>query len=143
MRLIELLQEELSLFKQIKQQTKMQTELLVTDDIERLNESLNLREQLKEKINGLHHESKILMQSYILSNISHERGKVKEIDTIKEQIRDIIMRCKEINDNNFETAKSKMDEYTKRIKELDTSKKTFDAYSFEVISNPEHFDKKH
>ena len=140
-RLITLLEEKLELFRQMKEQGEKQTELLAQDEIETFNESLEKGEKLKEKINGLHQESEVLMQSYMSSCQSGGRGKVKAIDKLKEQIHEIIVECQSINDKNFEIARNKSDEYTKRLKELDTSKKTFNAYTIDIPDNSEHFDK--
>ena len=140
-RLIKLLEEEKELFVKMKEQTVKQMELLAADEIEEFSESLDLREKLKEKINGLHQESDTLMQSYISSLAPGGRGKVKAIEKLKDEIREIISECKEMNDKNFKTAKSKIEEYTKRIKELDTSKKTFNAYTIDIPDNSELFDK--
>ena len=140
-RLISLLEEELGLFEQMKEKTVNQTELLASDDMEAFNESLDKREKLKEKINGLHQESDVLMQSYISSCHSGGRGKVKAIDKLREKIKGIIEECRSINEKNFEAAKGRIEEYTKRLKELDTSKKTFNAYALDVPDNSEHFDK--
>ena len=140
-RLISLLEEKLKLFEQMKEQTVKQTELLVQDEIEAFSESLDLREKLKEKINGLHQESEVLMQSYMSSCQAGGRGKVRAIDTLKEKLREIIEECQSINEKNYESAKGKIEDYTKRLKELDTSKKTFNAYTLDIPENSEHFDK--
>ena len=140
-RLIFLLEEELKLFEQMKEQSNKQTKLLAQDEIEAFSESLEKREKLKEKINGLHQETEVLMQSYMASYQAGGRGKVKAIDTLREKLRAIIEECQSINDKNFESAKGKIEEYTKRLKELDTSKKTFNAYTLDIPENSEHFDK--
>ena len=139
--LIALLEEKLKLFKQMKEQGEKQTEYLSKDEIEAFSESLEKGEKLKEKINGLHQESEVLMQSYMSSYQQGGRGKVKAIDNLREKIREIIVECQSINDKNYETAKGKTEEYTKRLKELDTSKKTLNAYSMDLPENSEHFDK--
>ena len=140
-RLITMLEEKLKLFEQMKEQTVKQAEFLAQDEIEAFSESLDMGEKLKEKINGLHQESEVLMQSYMSSCHSGGRGKVKAIDNLKEKIRNVIEECQSNNEKNGATAKGKIEEYTKRLKELDTSKKTFNAYTMDIPDNSEHFDK--
>jgi transcriptional regulator of NAD metabolism len=140
-RLLEMLKEELGLFEQMKAQTVKQTELLAEDKIDEFIESLDKREELKEKINGLHQESNVLMQYYISSTVRGGRGKVRAIDKLREQNRVIIAECHKINEENIKAAGEKMEEYTKRLKEMDTEKKTFDAYTVDIPDNSEHFDK--
>ena len=53
-RLPELLGEELEYYKQIQKLTEEQTGLMGEDDIEAFNSSLVKREELIEKIKGLH-----------------------------------------------------------------------------------------
>ena len=139
--LLELLNKELKLFEKMKEHIKKQTELLASDMIEEFNKDLESAEKLKEKINGLHQESDVLMQSYITSVKSGERGKIKEIDDQRDKIRDIITECRDINEEIQKTAGDKMTEYTKRIKELDTSRKTFGAYALALPDNSVYFDK--
>ena len=140
-RLLELLTEQLELFRQVKEQTIKQTQLMEADDIEAFSISLDSRESLIEKINGLHQESNILMQSYISKPATGDYGKTKEIEELRNSIKNIITECQEMNINNTKSAQNKKDEYTKRINELDKSKKTFNAYSLDIPDNSEHFDR--
>jgi hypothetical protein len=140
-RLLEMLNEELGLFEQMKAETLKQTKLLDEDDMDAFNESLEKREILKEKINGLHQEKDPLMQSYLSSSATIGQASKKMIDTLRDKIRLIVTESLEINNANIAAAGSKIEEYSERIKQIDTSKKTFDAYTTAIPDNSEHFDK--
>ena len=103
-RLTDLLQKELELFRKIRKLTEKQTELLSEDDITPFEKSLDERQKLIEKINGLHQESEPLMQSYITLS---ESGKNNEIEIHKEEIRKIVEFCAEKNSKNLERIKEK------------------------------------
>ena len=64
-RLLELLGEEQAIFERIRALTGEQATLIAADDMEAFNGSLDSRQELIEKINGLHQETNVLMQSYI------------------------------------------------------------------------------
>ena len=120
-RLLGLLKEQFELFKLVKEQTTKQTQLMEADDIEAFSESLDSRESLIEKINGLHQESNVLMQSYMSQTASGEYDEVAEIEKFKAAISDIITECQSLNVDNIKSAQDKKDEYTKRLKELGKS----------------------
>ena len=63
MRLIKLLSDEHALFGQIRALTEKQSAFLKQDDTDAFEGSLDERQELIEKINGLHQETKVLMQS--------------------------------------------------------------------------------
>ena len=141
-RLLELLNEELKLFERMREQTTKQKDLLERDDMTAFDKSLDIRQELIEKINGLHQESDILMQSY-MSYCKTQSGKKNEaIDKLWEGLRSGISECHEQNVKNMAAIKEKKEEFKKRISELDTSKKTLDAYALTVPGNSELFDKK-
>ena len=142
-RLIELLKEEIELFKQIKELAVKETKLLASDDgVGAFNESLSKRENIKEKINGLHQETEKLMQSYISFTTTTPRGKIPQIEKLIESLQEIIAECSNINEKNITIAGNRISEFTKRIKELDTEKKTFDAYTHTIPDSSELFDRK-
>ena len=89
-RLSKLLGEELDYYKQIRKLTEEQVEFLGKDDIEAFNSSLAKREELIEKIKGLHQEKESPVQSYAsLSKSENPQngGKQnKEIDSLNKQI---------------------------------------------------------
>ena len=141
-RLLGLLGEELALFKQIRGLTEKQTELLTADDTEAFDESLERRQELIEKINGLHQETDLLMQSYISFSSSAGGGKIDAVETAAERIRGVIAECAALNDSNITMVKGMAEEYVKRIDKLSLSRKSLGAYAQNVPSNSMHFDRK-
>ncbi|MCL2820542.1 MAG: flagellar protein FlgN [Oscillospiraceae bacterium] len=140
-RLIELLKEKLKIYKQIKKHTEEQTELLAKDDIEAFDSSLDKREKLIEKINGLHQETETLMQSYVSAP---EDGKEKnpEIDNLEKEIREVLTECASLNDDNIAMMKEKTEEHIKKIEEQSAKRKGIGGYAQSVPNTPEVFDKK-
>jgi len=141
-RLLELLGEEQAIFERLRELTGEQTDILAADDVEALDESLDRRQELIEKINGLHQESDVLMQSYITFSESADGGKVTAIETAAEQLRGVIAECVELNGSNLTLAKETAKEYVKRIDELSVGKKSVGAYAQNVPNSSELFDKK-
>ena len=145
-RLSKLLGDELDYYKQIRKLTEEQAELLGKDDIEAFSGSLIQREELIEKIKGLHQEKEKLVQSYASlpeSGNPQSGGKQnKEIDNLNKQIREIIEVCVEINDRNILSVKEKTENLTKKIDEQSAKRKGIGGYVQSVPNNPEMFDKK-
>jgi len=150
-RLPELLGEELEYYKQIRKLTEEQNELLSKDDIEAFNGSLIRREELIEKIKGLHREKGELMQSYESISESdkpqsedsqNKSRQNKEIDNLNKQIREIVEVCAQINDENILSIKEKTENLTKRIDEQSSIRKGLGGYVQSVPNTPEMFDKK-
>ncbi|MCL2663567.1 MAG: flagellar protein FlgN [Oscillospiraceae bacterium] len=145
-RLPELLGEELDYYKQIRKLTEEQVELLGKDDMEAFNGSLNKREELIEKIKGLHQEKETLMQSCASTsknaNPQNEGRQNKEVDDLNKQIREIIEACAEINDRNILSMKEKTEDLTKKIDEQSSKRKGIGGYVQSVPNTPEMFDKK-
>ena len=141
-RLLEALRQELGLFGKIREMTEKQTELIAADDIEGFDESLDRRQELIEKINGLHQETQALMQSYIAYSKSPGGGKRSEVEAAMKQRMDMIAKCSERNDKNTEAAKEKKKEYTDKIDKLNLNRKSLGSYIQTVENAPELFDKK-
>ena len=140
-RLTKLLADELKLYGQIRKLTEEQTELLAKDDIEAFDNSLDKRETLIEKIKGLHQDSNPLMQSYV--SFSSDGNKANdEIDGLKNQIREQLEVCAQLNDKNMETMRFKTEEHSKKIDEQSAKRKTIGGYAQSVPNVPEMFDKK-
>ena len=140
--MIALLGEELAVFEQIRDLTGKQTDLLAVDDVKALDESLDRIQELIGKINGLHQESDVLMQSYISFSDSAGGGKDPGIETAVEKLRGVIAECAELNEKNTTLAKETAEEYIKRIGKLSLSRKSLGAYAAQVPNNSELFDKK-
>jgi len=137
-RLSKLLGEELKLHEKILKLTEEQTKLLTKDDIEAFNSSLDKREELIEKIKGLHQESNPLMQSYASS--SDEGG--GKIDELKTKIRNELSICAQLNDENLAVVNQKSEGHTKKIEEQSAKRKGIGGYAQSVPNTPEMFDKK-
>jgi len=141
-RLLVLLGEELDTFRQIGSLSIKQAEMLAADDMEAFEGSLERRQGLIEKINGLHQETDFLMQFYIAFSGS-EDGEVSDaIESTAGQLREAIADCVSTNDKNMVAAKEKAEEYIKRIGKLSLSRKSLGAYAQAVPNNSELFDKK-
>ena len=140
--LLKLLEEEMAVFEQIRELTEKQTDLLAVDDAEALDETLDRRQELIEKIKGLHQESDVLMQSYISFSKAAGGGKDVKIETAAEKLRQVITECAELNERNMASAKETAEEYIKRIGKLSLSRKSFGAYAPQMPNSSELFDKK-
>ena len=141
-RLLILLEQETGLFGKIGELTQEQTELLETDDIVGFDHSLDNRQELIIKINGLHQESDILMQSYITHTTTGGGNKRDEVEAAIKRLRDAISQCVKLDDENVFRAKEKAGDYVKQINKLNQSRKSIGAYVQEIPNNPEHFDRK-
>jgi flagellar biosynthesis/type III secretory pathway chaperone len=138
-RLSELLDKELEIFIKIQELTEKQTELLAGDDIESFDSSLDKRQELIEKINGLHQDSNPLMQSYVSSS---EDEKSSEIDELRAKIQDIIETCAKINNENIAAIQAKSEEHKEKIDKQSKKRKGIGGYAQAVPNTPEMFDKK-
>ena len=141
-RLLELQNEELETLKHIRELTEKQTELLRTDDIEAFGVSIDSRQALIEKINGLHQESDILMQSYISFAGAAGTAKIDAIEEMNRQLAEVLAGCVELNDKNAIMAKEKTADYMKQIGKLSIGKKSIGAYVQGVPNDSQLFDKK-
>ena len=141
-RLLALLTEELAIFKQIRELTGKQAELLGTEDVTALDESLTSRQELIEKINGLHQETEVLMQSYISFKGAAGKSKIAGIETASDELRGVIIECAGLNDKNMALAKGKNEEYSERIGKLNVGRKSLGAYAQSIPNNSELFDTK-
>jgi flagellar biosynthesis/type III secretory pathway chaperone len=138
-RLSELLSEELEIFEEILKLTEKQTKLLKKDEIEELNSSLEKRQELIEKINGLHQELDPLMQSYISSPAENKNDKIEQY---RERIKELITACTEQSNDNMNAIKAKADEQVKKIEKQSAKRKGIGGYAQAVPNTPEVFDKK-
>jgi len=141
-RLLELLEQEIDEFEQVRALTMKQTELLESDDIDAFDDSLDRRAALIEKINGLHQEQNVLMQSYISSGGAGENKKRSAVAKASDRLGEIIAECAEINENNLTVAKEKAGVYISQIGKLSLNRKGLEGYIQGVPNDPEHFDRK-
>jgi len=132
------LSQEFETFEKIQKLTEKITEQISTDKIEALDKSLDKRQELIEKINGLHQESNPLMQSYV----SLEEVIDKEIERLMEQIREIAEICAKANDINMNAIKVKKQEQTNKIEKQSAKRKGISGYAQAIPHSPEVIDKK-
>ena len=140
--LLERLGKELEILGRVRELTEKQAELLAADDIDGFNMSLDGRQEHIERINGLHQESDVLMQSYMSYQASSGGKSIKEIDETLARIRDVLAECAALNDGNITAAKEKAEGYIKQIGKLSLNRKSLGAYIQDVENKPEIFDKK-
>ena len=138
-RLSVLLGKELEIFAKIRKLTGEQAELLAKDDVDQFISSLDKRQELIEKINGLHQESDPLMQSYVSSPADE---KYAEIEELREKIRETVGICAELNDKNVAEMKAKSEAHTKKIDKHSAKRKGIGGYAQAVPNTPEVFDTK-
>ena len=141
-RLLELLEKELELYGQIHSLTLKQAKLLASDELDTFYKSLDDRQGLIEKINGLHQETRPLMQSYLSFSDAPGGIKSEAIDTAEAKRIAVISECKAQNDKNIATVNEKNEDHSKRIGELNKSRKTLGAYTLSVPNDSDLFDKK-
>ena len=139
-RLAKLLGKEHTLYEQIRKLTQQQTQLLAKDDIEEFNDSLDKREELIEKIKGLHQESDALVQSY--TSYAEAGTGNNEIDKLRSDIRELVQICVNLNDDNIMAMREKTDDHSKKIDEQSAKRKGIGGYAQSVPNTPEMFDKK-
>lgn len=140
-RLLELLSQELEIFGRIHELTEGQAELIEADDVDAFNESLDRRQECIEKINGLHQEADVLMQSYMSSLNNDASTGAGVIDAQAGRLREMIAGCAALNEKNMAAAKEKAGSYTKRIGELSLNRKSLGSYMNNTLNNSEIFDK--
>jgi len=138
-RLSELLVKELEIFERIRKLTEKQAELLAKDDVDQFDGSLDKRQELIEKINGLHQESDPLMQSYVSSPADE---KCAEIEDLREKIRETVGICAGLNDKIVAEMKVKSKEHSEKIDRHSAKRKGIGGYAQAVPNTPEVFDTK-
>ena len=140
-RLLNNLSEELKLLGQVRELTLKQSGILAEEDIEAFDSSLDRRQEYIEKINGLHQETNILMQSYVSFSNAPDGRKNDGIESLQTQIHALIAECARINDKNSAVAKEKNEDYVKRIGDLSLKRKSLGKYALGVPNDSELFDK--
>ena len=137
-KLQENLTQELESFEQIKKLTEKIAEQIDTEKIEALDKSLSKRQELIEKINGLHQESNPLMQSYVQAS----GLKNSEVDRLVERIRETTQICAKLNDENINTIKAMSEEQVDKIDKQSAKRKGISGYAQAIAYSPEVIDKK-
>ena len=135
------LRQELELFEKIREITKEQTELIAAEKIVAFNESLDRRQELIEKINGLHQETDGLMQSYISYSSSKGGEKIGKVEQLSGEVKSLIAECAALNEKNEVAAREKSEEFSQKIERLSLSRKSLGTYIQNIEAAPELFDK--
>ena len=152
-RLLELLARETELFGQLNELMEEQAGLLAADNTEAFNRSLDAGRAVIEKINGLHQETEVLMQSYMSFDAGGEAGsdaggehtaggKSGAVESARARLNSVIAECAELTDKNMAAAKEKTEDYIRQIGNLSLRRKSFGKYALGVPNDPELFDKK-
>jgi len=141
-RLLELLNQEIELYERIYELTERQTKQLTQDDAGTFNSSLDKRQEFIEKINGLHQETDILMQSYMSFTSSAGGVSIDAIDNAAAKRHELIAGCSELNKKNMAAAKEKAEDYVKRIQKLSLNRKSLETYTPDILNNSVIIDKK-
>jgi len=140
-RLVGLLGKELELFAEVSKLTERQSELIAADETEAFEASLKERQDVIDKINGLHQEVGILMQSYVSFSESAGGKKINEIESADKKLKEIIAECARINDLNIAAAKEKLGEYSKDSDKIRQSRESIGLYAQGSTTSSEIFDK--
>ncbi|MCL2627817.1 MAG: hypothetical protein FWD44_03870 [Oscillospiraceae bacterium] len=138
-KLQEYLKQELEAFEKIRALTQELAEQINEDKVDALNKTLSKRQEQIEKINGLHQESSLLMQSYASLQQGEKDG---EIDDILSQIQEITQSCANLNDESFNILRVKSEEQTEKIDKQSAKRKGISGYAQAVAYAPEVIDKK-
>jgi len=141
-RLLKQLGDELELWKEMRELTEKQAQSLEADDADALDGSIESRQGLIEKINGLHQETDLLMQSYNSFLKTKPGKKSAAVEEATEKLRIIITGCVELNEKNIEAAKGLAKGYTEKIGKSSETRKGLGAYAQNVPNNSELFEKK-
>ena len=141
-RFLEVLGRERELFEQLFEILGEQAGLIAADDIEAFDKALEKGRNITQKIDGLHQETSLLMQSYALHSNSGDGRESDAVETLMGQLRDITAKCAELNEKITAEAKNKAAQYTQEINRLNLSRKSIGLYAQGVANNPEHFDRK-
>ncbi|MDR1117338.1 MAG: flagellar protein FlgN [Oscillospiraceae bacterium] len=142
-RLIKLLESKERYVKECLEITKKQREIVSAEDIDAglLTSSLNERRVNIDKIEGLHHEINVLMQSY-LANGTNEIGD-SEIDALQSRIDGVITQIRELDVQSEKSIRDSMDASLSEAKRLNQNRRGIGAYGAAgYIAGPDYFDKK-
>ncbi|MDR2599619.1 MAG: flagellar protein FlgN [Oscillospiraceae bacterium] len=139
-KLIELLSEKLELFEQIYKATEKQSKILSDEDydIEAFDKLIDKRQELIEKINGLHQKLDPMMQSFV-SSPSYKKD--SEIEKLKDKIQNKVKECSDLNNENMEIISDKTDNQKDKIEKQSAKRKGIGGYAQAVPNTPEVFDR--
>ena len=139
-KLLELLEQERITYGSMLQLTKEQTEHIAADEVEAFEKSLDIRQQLIDKINGLHQGREPLMQSYLSYLEGNNGKKIDRIENMVAEIHGLLTECSQINDENAAKAQEIAKGYSLRISDLNLKKKSIGSY-IQNVDNSDFFDR--
>ena len=138
-RLLELLEEKLKLFGTVREYTERHAKLIAEDSFEALLSSTQDRQDAITKINGLHQESNVLMQSY-MSFVNSGGKKIPEIESADQRLTDIMSECAGLNEKNMKTLKEKMKDQSEKSEKMRQSRESLGLYAQGGSNSAELFD---
>ena len=141
-RLLELLGEAVELTGRVAGISDEQSKMLASDDLDSFNESLEKGQELINKINGLHQESEVLMQSYASYVNSAGGGKINAIEAAAARFVELLELCAASNKRNLSEATEKTEEFIRQIGSLSLKRKSLGRYAQNSGESSAHFDKK-
>jgi ElaB/YqjD/DUF883 family membrane-anchored ribosome-binding protein len=141
-RLLELLGQETEFYKRLWELSEEQAEMLALDDAEAFDKSLDRSREVIEKINGLHQETDVLMQSYTSYSVSDGGKKVEAIESAIKQNSDKIAECAKLHVTNSSVANEKAEMYISHAGKLSVRRKSLGLYTQNASAAPTMFDKK-
>jgi len=141
-RLLELQKQEIGLFERLREITKEQAEMLAADDAEAFDRSLDRSSEIIEKIEGLHQESEILMQSYTSNLPPAHAEKNDPVLIAANQIKDALSECARLHEINSAAAKAKADSYITGAGKLNVRRRSLGLYTQALTNSPTMFDRR-
>ena len=141
-RLLELLERATELAAQVAGLAKEQAKMLAADDLEGFNDSLDSGREVIDRINGLHQESEVLMQSYASYSNSPGGGKIDAVEAAAGRFVEALEQCAASNSRNLSEAKEKAEEFIRQIGSLSMKRKSLGLYAQHVGNSPTLFDQK-
>ena len=139
--LFESLEQNLKLFGKVREISLNQKNLIAEDDFEALNESLQKRQDVIDKINGLHRDFAPLMQSYVSFAESGGGATDSEIEKASKKLTELINECAVLNDSNMQMLKDKMKTHSEKSEKMRQSRESLGLYAQGGVNSAELFDK--
>lgn len=137
--MVQLLNEELKAYSEIRTIAEAQNEVLDNDNIEDFNSLLLKRGELIDEITELQQMKNVLLKPCNQST-SNEDDQSNDVDKILEKIRDELTKCAKINDKQMDIIKSKTEVLTKKIDDQSTRRKGIGGYVQAVPNESDTFD---
>ena len=142
LKLIDLLTEKKKLADEFLELTCKQAEIIAAEDINALNVSIEKRQQVIEKLIGLHQEIQFLMQSYASSHAAQTEEGSRKVRQMEEQTENAIREAISKNNENAEAIKKQMEYVGQEARKIDLERKSIGMYNnISALTTSELFDK--